>query len=195
MATRGWYSSLPRGPDTGFNKNCIYILDGGFAVQASKYVSEPDKEIYKNPLWTTKLTVSQPDVVRKVHQDYLRAGAQIITTNTYQSSVELLTKHIDFDLPQLDSAKVYGASVKLADEAIENVFDGCHRFAMVAGAVGPYGASLDGGDDSEYVGNYVDTLTREELREWHRERIQRLAGAGVDFLAVETIPSVKEACG
>jgi S-methylmethionine-dependent homocysteine/selenocysteine methylase len=65
---------------------------------------------------------------------------------------------------------------------------------LVAGSVGPYGACL--GDGSEYTGDYVDTkMTGKQLESWHFERIKRLCEAGVDLLAVETIPSVVEAKG
>ena len=60
---------------------------------------------------------------------------------------------------------------------------------MIAGSVGPYGASL--ADGSEYHGHYDIPLA--ELRAWHRPRIDRLAEAGVDLLALETVPCLVEA--
>ena len=63
--------------------------------------------------------------------------------------------------------------------------------SKLSGSIGPYGACLS--DGSEYSGNYVDSLSREELKNWHLERIQRLAIRKVDIFAAETIPSVEEA--
>ena len=62
---------------------------------------------------------------------------------------------------------------------------------MISGSIGPYGACL--GDGSEYSGNYVDRLSREELKNWHLERIRRLSIRKVDIFAAETLPSVEEA--
>ena len=62
---------------------------------------------------------------------------------------------------------------------------------MIAGSIGPYGACQ--ADGSEYHGKYVSDMSSEELTEWHRPRMMALVKAGVDFLAIETIPSLKEA--
>lgn len=62
---------------------------------------------------------------------------------------------------------------------------------LIAGSVGSYGASLH--DCSEYSGSYGKSVTHDAMFEWHRPRIQALVDAGVDLLAVETIPSAIEA--
>lgn len=62
---------------------------------------------------------------------------------------------------------------------------------MIVGSVGPYGASLH--DGSEYTGSYANTTSPETMRNWHRPRINALVEAGVDILALETIPCVAEA--
>ena len=59
----------------------------------------------------------------------------------------------------------------------------------MAASVGPYGAAL--ADGSEYRGDYG--LTVAELRDWHRPRLEILADAGADLLALETIPCLAEA--
>jgi homocysteine S-methyltransferase len=59
----------------------------------------------------------------------------------------------------------------------------------VAASVGPYGASL--ADGSEYRGNYG--LSKEELKDFHRERLQRLVNSKPDLIAIETIPELAEA--
>lgn len=53
--------------------------------------------------------------------------------------------------------------------------------------MGPYGACLC--DSSEYNGKYIDHVSREELKAWHRPRLAALLEAGVDLLAVETFPA------
>ena len=61
----------------------------------------------------------------------------------------------------------------------------------VAGSVGPYGACCV--DRSEYTGSYADSMTQADFVEWHRPRLMALIDAGVDYLAVETFPSLIEA--
>lgn len=78
-------------------------------------------------------------------------------------------------------------------QAIQNVKGQPFGPALVAGSIGPYGACL--GDGSEYTGAYLDHVSNEELEAFHFDRIQGLAQAGVDVLAVESQPSVAEALG
>lgn len=61
----------------------------------------------------------------------------------------------------------------------------------IAGSVGSYGACLH--DGSEYSGGYIDTVTEEQLTEWHRPRLIALVEAGIDLFAIETLPALKEA--
>lgn len=87
------------------------------------------------------------------------------------------------------SKELISTSVKLASQAREEAYQqGVSRQLLVAGSVGPYGAYL--ADGSEYRGDY--TLSSEEFKDFHRPRIQALIEAGVDLLALETIPSVSE---
>lgn len=63
--------------------------------------------------------------------------------------------------------------------------------SKIAGSIGPYGAALH--DGSEYTGSYTTNVSEETLRNWHTPRISALVEAGVDLLAIETIPSRVEA--
>ncbi|XP_026681752.1 uncharacterized protein LOC103512502 isoform X2 [Diaphorina citri] len=60
-----------------------------------------------------------------------------------------------------------------------------------AASIGPYGTVLR--DGSEYSGHYVDSMTEADLIAWHRPNVEALVRAGVDYLALETIPAEKEA--
>jgi S-methylmethionine-dependent homocysteine/selenocysteine methylase len=62
----------------------------------------------------------------------------------------------------------------------------------IAGSVGPYGACLH--DGSEYTGSYLDDfgVTDKFLGDWHRPRIEALLLAGADYLAIETMPGIRE---
>lgn len=61
----------------------------------------------------------------------------------------------------------------------------------MAGSIGPFGACL--ANMSEYTGAYLDSMTEEDLIEWHRPRLLALLEAGADYLAFETFPAVLEA--
>lgn len=65
------------------------------------------------------------------------------------------------------------------------------REPLIAASIGPYGAHLH--DGSEYNGSYADTVPPEDIKEWHRRRIEACLEAGVDILAIETIPCQIEA--
>lgn len=56
----------------------------------------------------------------------------------------------------------------------------------IVGSIGPYGAHLH--DGSEYTGTYADVVSKDTIKKWHRPRLNAVIEAGVDALAIETIP-------
>lgn len=128
--------------------------------------------------------------------DYLRAGADIIETSTYQASVPGFVKYLG--LTEEQSIEHIKNAVSIAKRAISDYLtevkeqaELCSRKILVAGSCGPYGAALH--DGSEYTGTYADLVPNEILVKWHRPRIEALVSAGVDILALETIPCASEA--
>lgn len=128
-------------------------------------------------------------------------GADIIITNTYQSSVDGYMQHLHLNREQ--SLQLICTSVRLAKEARQLYLQSrggvksnssqqpARIEPYIMGSVGPYAAILN--DGSEYRGGYQDTVTKSSLQEWHLDRLTALCEAGVDGLAVETIPSRLEA--
>lgn len=57
---------------------------------------------------------------------------------------------------------------------------------MIVASIGPFGAHLH--DGSEYTGDYADYETHDNIKKWHRARLDAVIEAGVDALAIETIP-------
>ena len=115
---------------------------------------------------------------------YYRAGARVAITASYQVSRSgFAAAGLDPD----DADRALRASVALARAARDSLDSAAPL--LVAASVGPYGATLH--DGSEYRGRY--DRTRAQLVAFHRERLDVLAGAGPDLLAVETIPDVAEA--
>lgn len=155
------------------------VLDGGLATQL-----EAAGQDLSDELWSARLLAEDPDAVRAAHLAYLRAGAQVITTASYQATLPGLARR-GYDGPAL-----LRRSVTLAREAIHRYRSGSADCPLwIAASVGPYGAML--ADGSEYRGNYG--LSVAELVAFHRPRLEILAEAGPDVLALETVPDVREA--
>lgn len=182
----------------------IVVLDGGFSTQSSTHV---DHQIDGDPLWTARLLATSPGAVIETHLDFLRAGAEIIQTNTYQASIDGFVKYLG--KTQVESLDLITKAVDLAEEAVEiflaekksminnddddddDTDDNNILRPLIAGSCGPYGASLH--DGSEYTGEYAKSVTKDMLKNWHRPRITALIKSGVDLLALETIPCEIEA--
>lgn len=164
------------------------LMDGGLASELQKRFP-----IDGTPLWSAKLIKTQPDAIVEAHKAYLRAGANIITTSSYQASLAGFAAHLGTSDEQ--GMELMRDSVRLARRAIREYRatepDAATRPLFVAGSVGPYGAAL--ADGSEYTGEYMSRVGRTELREWHKPRIEALLDAGCDVLALETMPSAEEA--
>lgn len=142
-------------------------------------------------LWTARALLDRPELVRRVHLEYFRAGADCGITNTYQATIPGLTA-AGLTVSQAETAIV--RAVELFQEArrewwaSEGESEG-RAWPLCLGAVGPYGAYL--ADGSEYRGNYG--VAPEVLRDFHRRRMELLWQAGADLLLIETQPSLAEA--
>lgn len=172
----------------------ILVKCGGFSSQLARNVSE---QVDGDPLWGSRFDETHPDAVIKTHLDFLHSGADIILTNTYQSSVEGFMKHLGTTREQ--SVALIEKSVVLARKAKSQylaelaAIDGDigPNMPIILASIGPYGAYLH--DGSEYKGKYTNLVTHDELQKWHKTRIETCLKAGADGLAVETLPCQMEA--
>jgi homocysteine S-methyltransferase len=118
-----------------------------------------------------------------VHAAYFDAGADVAISASYQASfIGFAERGIQHE----EAEDLMRLSVLLAREARDAAGG---KGQVVAASIGPYGAVL--GNGAEYTGDYGRTI--EELLEFHLPRMQVLAEAGADILAIETIPSILEA--
>jgi len=163
----------------------MYLLDGSFISGILPYTDYDN--VIKHPLWGSNLLLTNEEAVVNGHRDYIKAGAEFLTTNTYQASIEGFQKYLDLNFDQ--SFQLIKKSVTICQRAI--IEESSVRTVKIMGSVGPYGASLC--DGSEYTGNYIDKIDLKELYDWHKPRIQALVEGGVDVVLFETIPSVNEA--
>jgi homocysteine S-methyltransferase len=164
----------------------VLISDGGLATEL-----EARGHDLSDDLWSARLLVDAPQEIVAVHSAFFRAGASIATTASYQASFDGFAER---GIGRTDAARLLRRSVELAQAARDEVGGlgvppASRGGRWVAASVGPYGAALANGE--EYVGRYG--LSVAQLADWHRPRLEVLAEAGADVLAVETVPDVDEA--
>jgi homocysteine S-methyltransferase len=164
----------------------VLILDGALATELERHGAD-----LRDPLWSAKLLIERPSLIRAVHLDYFKAGADLATTASYQATFEGFAKR---GIDTAGAAQLMRDSVALAVAARDEFWadESMRRNRprpLVAASVGPFGAML--GDGSEYRGDYA--LDETALMNFHRPRLQVLAESGADLLACETIPCLREA--
>lgn len=161
------------------------VLDGSMGTG----LAEKGFEL-NTALWTAGALVTAPELVRQVHLDYLKGGADCGITDSYQATVPGFMAQ---GYGRQEAEDYIALSVRLMRETGEQWWQEEGKaqgrpHPVTAGAAGPYGAYL--ADGSEYTGAYE--ISEEELRAFHRERMEILWKAGADILAIETIPSRRE---
>jgi len=119
-----------------------------------------------------ELNLSQPDLIRGIHHEYLQAGAEIIETNTFGANSFRLGRHSLADKVR----DINHAGARLAREAAKS-FD-----VWVAGSVGPLGTRIEP----------LGKTSFHEARAAFREQIEALAEGGVDLLILETFGYLEE---
>lgn len=149
----------------------IYLLDGGTGQEIYKRSQKP-----AHPLWCAKVMMDQPDIVKAVHQDFIRAGARIITINSYTCTPTRLERDGEvgwFEKLQLQASEI---ATKARDELGSMAED-----VQIAGCLPPL------------VGSYTtDERSFEDLKREY-EQIVKIQTPLVDLFLIETISSIKEA--
>ena len=120
-----------------------------------------------------ELNLSQPDLIRGIHHDYLQAGTEIIETNTFGANSFRLARH---SIAADKVRDINRAGVRLAREAAKS-FD-----VWVAGSVGPLGTRIEP----------LGKTSFQEAREAFRQQIEALVESGVDLLILETFGYLEE---
>jgi len=159
------------------------LLDGGLATELeSRGISLDD------PLWSGRALLDHPQVVAEVHEAFARAGADVLTTATYQLSDEALR---DRGLDAGGIADLYRRAVDVA--AAGSAASGRSE-VWLAASIGSLGAALGGGE--EYRGSYLrphGAVGRSRLRSFHTPRLRALlADPRIDVVLLETFPAAEE---
>ena len=141
----------------------VVLLDGGTGTELEKRGVPMD-----NAAWCAAALATHPDVVRGVHEDYIRAGAEVIITNTFPAA-----KHVLQEAGIGDRFRELNArAAELAREARENVAEDP---VYIAGSISTFPARLDYGYDPN----------EREARANYTEQAEVLAESGVDLIALE----------
>lgn len=174
------------------------VIDGGLATELESHGAD-----LHDPLWSAKCLLSSPHLIRRVHLDYLEAGANVIISASYQATPQGFEAK---GMSREEGEALLKRSVEIACEARNIYYDRAVKSSwdvtkvgnapeqhpvLVAASVGSYGAYL--ADGSEYSGIYGDKVTLKTLKDFHRRRVQLLAESGADLIAFETTPNKLEA--
>ena len=167
------------------NEYGLLVVDGPLATELERRGCDLSDE-----LWSARMLMERPELIRQVHLDYFRAGADVAITASYQASPQGFQRR---GCDEAQALALITQSAQLAAEARDLFLTEQREFSrrprpLIAGSIGSYGASLANG--SEYTGHF--DLSRKQLIDFHRPRMQALADH-VDFLALETIPCLHEA--
>lgn len=119
-----------------------------------------------------ELNLSSPEMIRSIHQDYVKAGAEVIETNTFGANSFRLGRYGFAD----KVAEINRTGAALAREAAEG------HDVLVAGSVGPLGVRIEP----------LGKIALEEARTAFREQIQALKDGGVDLIILETFGYLEE---
>lgn len=158
------------------------IIDGGL----SNVLEEQGCDL-NHRLWSAHLINTNPEAIIATHLRYIESGAQVIATASYQASITgLMEEGYSHD----EAVTVILKSVALAREAVSRAQKRHPAIQppFIGASIGPYGAYL--ADGSEYRGNYG--LSRQELFDFHFERIKLLDNSSADLLLFETFPDEEE---
>ena len=175
-------ASLTRNPFGPFlDAHGLVVLDGGLATAL-----EGEGHALADELWSARLLRDDPGAITSIHGRYLEAGADCLTTASYQASFPGFAAN---GIDRSEATDLLLRSTRLARLAVQSHEGNDGPNALVAASIGPYAAYL--ADGSEYTGRYE--ATRSEIEAFHRERWDVLATSSPDLMACETIPNGLEA--
>ena len=167
----------------------ILILDGAFGTMVQQLKLQ--EEDYRGSRFASHLInlknnndllcLTRPEVVEKIHRDYLEAGADIIETNTFNATV---ISQADFGL-QDAVPEINRTAAALARRAVEHVMkQDPQRKRYVAGSIGPLNRTLSISRDVHDPGKR--DVTWQQVKEAYGSQVAALIEGGVDLLLVET---------
>jgi len=174
--------------------NTPLLLDGGLATHLERLGASFTDTSPAQRLWSASLLSTNPALIRQAHLDYYLSGADVAITASYQASTRGLREGLG--VSEDEAVALVKLSVECAQKARRDALqilrekDTRERQLYVVGSIGPYAAYL--ADGSEYTGAYDPVPSHDEMKAFHRPRIQALRKAGADGFAIETFPRLDE---
>jgi 5-methyltetrahydrofolate--homocysteine methyltransferase len=171
----------------------ILIIDGAMGTMIQQYkLEEKDYRGKRFADWhkdvkgnNDMLSITQPQIIRTIHKEYLKAGADIIETNTFSGTTIAMA---DYDMQEFVYELNY-ESAKVAKEAIQEFYIEFPEFAsvskFVAGAIGPTNRTLSLSPNVNDPG--YRAVTFDEMVIAYTEQVRGLIDGGADVLLIETI--------
>ena len=171
----------------------ILIIDGAMGTMIQQYkLEEKDYRGKRFADWPKDvkgnndlLSITQPQIIRTIHKEYLKAGADIIETNTFSGTTIAMA---DYGMEELVYELNY-ESAKVAKEAIQEFYTEFPEFAdvpkFVAGAIGPTNRTLSLSPNVNDPG--FRAVTFDEMVIAYTEQVKGLIDGGADVLLIETI--------
>lgn len=162
-----------------------FVIDGSM----SSALEEMGCDL-NDSLWTAKMLLESPEMIKEVHKYYFRAGADCGITCTYQATVDgFMRKGLSRKAAEDTIRNAVRLFLEARDEWWNEEEHQDRAYPLCLGSVGPYGACL--ADGSEYRGNYG--ISRDELKDFHETQIRLVHEGGADVILCETVPSLEEA--
>jgi len=171
----------------------ILVIDGAMGTMIQQYkLEEKDYRGKRFADWTKDLqgnndllSITQPNIIKAIHKEYLKAGADIIETNTFSGTTIAMA---DYGMEELVHELNY-ESAKIAKEAIAEFKKEFPEFAnvnkYVAGAIGPTNRTLSLSPNVNDPG--FRAVTFDEMVTAYQEQVKGLVEGGADLLLIETI--------
>jgi len=165
----------------------ILIIDGAMGTMIQRHrLTEEDYRGERFKDWPSDLKgnndllcLTQPDIIKGIHLEYLEAGADIIETNTFNAQrVSMADYHME-DL----AYEINVAAARVAREAVRAFGGG--RPVFIAGAIGPMNKTLSLSPDVNNPG--FRSVSFDEVSDAYYEQVKALVEGGVDLLLIETI--------
>lgn len=157
------------------------VLDGAMSDE----LEQQGFNVQSTHLWTAGALITDIDKVYRAHYAYLRAGANVIITDTYQATVR---GFCEAGYSEKQARQYIKKAVVIAKKARDDFAQKTGQHNYVAATIGSYGAYLD--DGSEYTGAY--NLNREEFLAFHLPRLKAVLAEKPDLVAIETQPRLDE---
>lgn len=171
-------------------KERILVLDGAMGTMIQRHEFTEDQfraERFKNhpcPLGGNNdlLSITQPEAIKRIHEQYLLAGADIIETNTFSSTSIAMA---DYQMEDLAYELNY-ESAKIAKEVTQKIIaQNPDKPRFVAGSIGPTNKTASMSPDVNDPG--FRAISFDQLSEAYREQVSGLVEGGCDLLLVETV--------